>query len=401
MRRFLVFFLVLSLLMISAACSTQPAFDSVNVSSYVVDGNNQFAFDIFKTLNTEDTDKNIFISPLSISSALTMTYNGAEGYTKEAMEDTLGFKGIDRALVNESFKNLFAHIKKLDKKIELNIANSIWIRKGQQINKDFINNNEQKFNARVSSLDFSDPASADIINKWINEETRGKIEKMVSPPIDPGVVMYLINAIYFKGKWTNQFNPNNTRDWIFQSYDEGEQTVEMMSRKDEYEFIRGKDFKAIRLPYGNGKTSMNIILPDEGVDINEFINKFDRKDWYSIRSSLKETEDVEVKIPKFKMEYGIKNLNDSLKSLGMEDAFSGNADFSGLSSGLFISSVTHKAVIEVNEEGSEAAAATVVAMLSAAVQKEPITFIADRPFIFLITEDITGTILFMGKVLSI
>ena len=224
-----------------------------------------------------------------------MTYNGAEGYTKEAMEDTLGFKGIDRALVNESFKNLFAHIKKLDKKIELNIANSIWIRKGQQINKDFINNNEQKFNARVSSLDFSDPASADIINKWINEETRGKIEKMVSPPIDPGVVMYLINAIYFKGKWTNQFNPNNTRDWIFQSYDEGEQTVEMMSRKDEYEFIRGKDFKAIRLPYGNGKTSMNIILPDEGVDINEFINKFDRKDWYSIRSSLKETEDVEVK----------------------------------------------------------------------------------------------------------
>jgi len=401
MKRVIIFLWAVLTLFISVACSSQPAFEAVNVSSYVVDGNNQFAFDIFRTLNTEDTKNNIFISPLSISSALAMTYNGAEGFTKEAMEKTLGFEGIDRALVNDSFKNMFAHLEKLDKKIDLNIGNSIWIRDGFSINKDFIKNNEKKFKARVSSLDFSNPASLEIINKWIREETKGKIEKMIDSSNPSSALMYLINAIYFNGKWSNQFDPKNTRNWIFHSYDGTEQTVDMMSRKGEYEFTKGDDFKAIRLPYGNGKTSMNIILPDEGVDINEFISRFDRKEWYTIRSSLKETEDIEVKIPKFSMEYGIKNLNDSLITLGMEVAFSGHADFSGISNGLFISSVIHKAVIEVNEEGSKAAAATVVEMTSSAILKDPVIFIADRPFIFLITEDITGSILFMGKVLNI
>lgn len=402
MKRLLVFILIVLLLLMSTACSSQPAFETINVSSYVVDGNSKFAFDIFKTLNTEDAESNVFISPLSISSALAMTYNGAGGDTKEAMENTLGFTGIDRVLVNDSFKNLFKHLERLDKQIELNIGNSVWIREGEKINKDFIRNNEKKFNARVSSLDFSDPASADIINKWIKEKTKGKISQMISPPIRSDIFMYLINAIYFKGSWSGPFNPNKTKDWTFNSYDGIKQTVKMMSRKDKYEYMQGNDYKAVRLPYGNGKTSMNIILPDEDIDINKFISKFDSKVWLEVKSSLKETNDVEVKIPKFRMEYGIKNLNDSLKSLGMEIAFSESADFSGICDGLFINEVIHKAIIEVNEKGSEAAASTVVAMASAApAPKEPITFIADRPFIFLITEDITGTVLFMGKVLSI
>ncbi len=401
MKRLIVIVLVFSLLVLSVACSEQPTFDATNVNSYVVDGNNKFAFDIFKSLNTEDSATNIFISPLSISSALTMTYNGAESNTKEHMENALGFTGIDRALVNESFKNLFSHLKKIDKQIDLNIGNSIWIREGEQINKNFIKNNEKMFDAKVSSLDFSDSASADVINKWIKEETEGEIEKMISPPISSDVVMYLINAIYFKGKWSEQFNLKNTRDSDFYSYEGTKQTVEMMSGKNEYKFLHGKDFKAIRLPYGVGKTSMNIILPDEGTNINDFINNMDRDDWYNIRDSFKQTDDVEVKLPKFKMEYGIKNLNDSLKALGMEIVFSGSADFSSIGDGLFINNVFHKAVIEVNEEGSKAAAATVVEMTSASMQQEPRTFIVERPFFFLITDDVTGTILFMGKVLSI
>jgi len=401
MNKIFAFVLVLAVLLTTAACGSQPVYESAIIDNSVVDGNNKFAIDIFKALNVEDADKNIFISPMSISSALAMAYNGAEGSTKEAMENALGFSGIDRVLVKESFKNLYAYLKKVDKKIDLNIANSIWIKKGEKINNDYIKNTEKNFDARVSELDFSDPGSVDVINKWIKKETNGKIEKMLDSPIDPLIVMYLVNAIYFKGEWSEPFNPNITKDWTFHQYGGGEQTVKMMSRKDSYKFLQSRDFKAVRLPYGNGNTSMSIILPDEGVDINEFIDNLDRDTWYDIRGTMRGDE-VEVKIPRFTMEYGIKSLNDSLKSLGMEVAFSETADFSGIRDYVCISEVFHKAIIEVNEEGSTAAASTVAAMTPAAAPvKEPLTFIADRPFIFLITEDTTGTILFMGKVLSI
>ncbi len=379
------------------------AYDVSNISEYVLDGSSKFAFDIFKALNSEDADGNIFISPFSISTALTMAYNGAEGETKEGMEKALGYTGIDRALVNESYKGLISHLEKVDKDISLNIANSIWIREGELINKEFINKNEKHFNAKVSSLDFSDPKTVDAINKWIKDETKGKIEKMLTGPIDPDIIMYLINAVYFKGEWSKQFDPKKTINSNFFAYDGNTIKVEMMSRKCDYEYIKGQDYKAIRLPYGKDKTSMHVILPDESVDINEFIDNMTPEQWNDIRGSLRKTNDVTLKLPKFKLEYGIKSLSDSLKSLGMEKAFGedGTADFSGIREDLFISDVLHKAVIEVNEEGSEAAAATVVAMPASAPLMEPITFIADRPFIFLIIDDTTGTILFMGKVLSI
>lgn len=403
MKKLLVLLSIISLLITSAACGSGMAYDVSNISEYVLDGSSKFAFDIFKALNSEDADGNIFISPFSISTALTMAYNGAEGETKEGMEKALGYTGIDRALVNESYKGLISHLEKVDKDISLNIANSIWIREGELINKEFINKNEKHFNAKVSSLDFSDPKTVDAINKWIKDETKGKIEKMLTGPIDPDIIMYLINAVYFKGEWSKQFDPKKTINSNFFAYDGNTIKVEMMSRKCDYEYIKGQDYKAIRLPYGKDKTSMHVILPDESVDINEFIDNMTPEQWNDIRGSLRKTNDVTLKLPKFKLEYGIKSLSDSLKSLGMEKAFGedGTADFSGIREDLFISDVLHKAVIEVNEEGSEAAAATVVAMPASASLMEPITFIADRPFIFLIIDDTTGTILFMGKVLSI
>jgi len=404
MKRILALISVISLLITSTACSTGVTYDVSNISEYVLDGSSKFAFDIFKALNSEDADGNIFISPFSISTALTMAYNGAEGETKSGMEKALGYTGIDRALVNDSYKKLISHLKNIDKNISLNIGNSIWIREGQVINKEFISTNEKNFNAEVSSLDFSDSASVDTINKWIKDETKGKIEKMLTGPIDPDIIMYLINAVYFKGEWSKPFDPKKTITSNFFAYDGNTIKVEMMSCKDDYEYTKGQDYKAIRLPYGKDKTSMHVILPDEGIDINEFVNNMTPEQWHDIKSSLKTTSGVNLKLPKFKLEYGIKSLSDSLKSLGMEKAFGddGTADFSGIREDLFISDVLHKAVIEVNEEGSEAAAATVVAMpASAAPMEEPRTFIADRPFIFLITDDTTGTILFMGKVLSI
>ncbi|NLY71647.1 MAG: serpin family protein [Clostridiales bacterium] len=388
--------------------STLTACDDVGEVSYkaelvnqrVLDGNSQFAIDIFKTLSKEDQGKNIFISPFSISAALTMTYNGAETTTKEVMESVLGYSGIDRDLVNESYKHLLEYLKNADSKIELDIANSIWAKEGKEIKEEFLEKNRDSFSAQIESLDFSRDEAVEIINNWISEATKGKIDEMLEPPIPPEVIMYLINAIYFKGEWSEEFDPKDTKDEPFTTYDSKEQIVSMMSRKGKIEYAQGEGYKAVRLPYGKGKVSMYCVLPDEDITIDEFIDNMTIERWYEIRDKMNEVDELELKIPKFKLEYGIKNLNDSLIALGMEEAFTDRADFSGIMDNVCISRVLHKAVIEVNEEGSEAAAATVVEIRETAAM-EPISFIADRPFLFFISDDQSGTILFMGKLLEV
>lgn len=374
--------------------------DTDTVNDRVVGANTEFAFNIFKKLNNEDSAKSIFISPLSISTALTMTYNGAEASTKEAISKTLGFKGINRDNVNQSYQNLLNHLEKADKKIELNVANSIWIRDGEIIKEDFLSKNKNNFSAEIDTLDFSKDSAVDTINKWISDATKGKIDKMLEPPISPEAVMYLINAIYFKGEWSNQFDPKKTFDGTFKTFSGYDQTVKMMSLKGKVEFANGPNYKAVRLPYGNGKTSMYCILPNEGININEFIEAMSIKEWNNLRKNISELDEVVLEIPKFKLEYGIKNLNDSLISLGMGEAFSGKANFSGIREDIFISQVLHRAVIEVTEEGSTAAAATIVELNTTSAMK-PITFTANRPFIFFITDDTSGTIMFMGKLLNV
>lgn len=371
-------------------------FDKEKIDFDVVKGNTQFAFDVFKQLNREDSGKSIFISPLSISTALSMTYQGAKGTTKDAMAQALRYKDIDMNVLNESYKNLLRYLTQIDSKVELNISNSIWIRKGEEIKEDFLSVNRDVFDADANELDFSKEDSANKINEWISEATKGKIQKMISPPISPQVVMYLINAIYFKGDWTEQFEKKNTFSTKFHTEDGNTKDIMIMNRKGEVEYVKGDNYKAVRLPYGKEKVSMYCILPDKGVSINSFIEDMNIDKWKEIREGIIKTRDVTLQIPKFKLEYGIKNLNDSLTALGMGEAFEESADFSGIRENIFISRVLHKAVIEVNEEGSEAAGVTVVEMVESAVM-EPITFIANRPFVFFIADDETGTILFMGK----
>jgi serpin B len=376
-------------------------YDLENIDPSVVDGNQKFAFDVFKKLNEEDVEDSIFISPLSISQALTMAYNGAETTTKEGMEKALGLSGLDRALVNGSFRNLTNYLGQIDKKINLNIGNSIWIKDDQDINEDFIMNNKENFNAEVETLDFADNKSVDIINNWINKATNKMIDKMLEPPIDKDIIMYLINAIYFKGEWSEQFDPKLTYQDNFTTLDGEIQRVNMMRKNGgSVEFTGNEEYKAVRLPYGNGKTSMYIILPSEGTNINEFINNMTIEKWSGIKKTVSEKEDIVFRIPRFKLDYGTKELKDSLISLGMEEAFGNNADFSGIREEILISSVMHRAVIEVNEEGSEAAGVTIVTIRDLALA-EPNTFITDRPFMFIINDDVMDTILFMGKVVSI
>lgn len=196
-----------------------------------------------------------------------MTYNGAESTTREAMGKVLGFKGIDKDAVNESLRNQLGFLKNVDKKIK----------------EDFLSNNKKNFAAEVSALDFSKDSAADTINKCISNGTKGKIEKMLEPPIDPSVIMYLINAIYFKGEWSKKFDHKLTYDHAFKALGGREQTVRMMNYKGKGEYGKGDDYKAVRLSYGSGKTFMYCILPEEGVDINKFIENMSFEKWGSIR----------------------------------------------------------------------------------------------------------------------
>lgn len=400
-------FCLLMVVGLLAGCTGAASFAGLNadyeldkISPETVVGNSRFAFYIFKQLNSEDGEQSIFISPLSISTALTMTYAGAETTTKEAMAKTLGYTGLDDEILNESYQNLIRYLRQVDKKIELHMGNSLWVREGEDIKEDFLATNKEIFDASVTSLDFSEASAVEQINKWIANATKNKITKMLEPPIPPEVVMYLINAIYFKGDWTEQFDKKQSYEAQFHAGDGSINIVTMMSRNGKVEYGQGDDYKAVRLPYGSGRTAMYCILPPEDMAINDFIATLDMEKWQLIRESISERDNVELRLPRFELEYGIKELNDSLTALGMGEAFSEAADFSGIREGIFISRVLHKAIIEVNEEGSEAAAATVVEMQETAAV-EPLTFIADRPFVFIIADDQTGTILFMGKLYEI
>jgi serpin B len=370
-----------------------------SVDRNLVSANTGFGFDIFKELILEDKDKNIFISPLSILLALAMTYNGAVGDTNLAMAEALGFTGFDLEELNSGFHDLLVSIKNADSDIEMAIANSIWYKPDYSVKEDFIERNKKYFSSEVNEIDFAAPEAVDTINGWIDKATKGKIEKMLTE-IPPDAVMYLINAIYFKGNWTYPFDENLTSDDDFYLLDGSTKKVPMMSMEENFGYYSGDNFSGIKLPYGQEKMAMYIILPDEGVSLDSVTSSLDADKWNEIKESFYGSQ-VSLTMPKYKMEYGIKLLNDALAELGMGIAFGPGADFSGISPDIFISKVLHKAVIEVNEKGSEAAAATVVEMItSMPVVEEIIEFRVDRPFFFVIADDRTGSILFMGKVVE-
>jgi len=374
------------------------------VDKELVEGNNKFAFNIFKEISKDDKEKNVFISPLSISMALTMTYNGAKDNTKEEMSKVLGYDGMLDDEINDNYKTLTSYLGNIDKNIKLNIGNSIWIREGLDINKEFININKDTFGAKVDNLDFSKASSVDKINKWIGKSTNNMIKDMLKGPIPDNIIMYLINAIYFKGNWQEPFDKNNNVTEEFTNSKGEKSQVDFMRKlvdSDKTFYGEKDDSKVIKMPYAGGKISMYAVLPKEGLGIDSFGNGLDLDKWKSIKASIgKEKEDVNVSFPKFQIEYGAKELKESLVALGMKDAFSeAAANFEGIREEICISSVLHQAKIEVNEKGSEASAATIVEVKETAMQirDDHKEFIANRPFVFIIEDEESGIILFMGK----
>lgn len=385
-----------------AAEKEQTQQDLSGIDSRLNDGNQSFAFEVFKQLNKEDEGQSVFISPFSISTALAMTYNGAAGSTRETMAEALRYKGIELRQLNDSYKALTDFLGKIDPEIQLNIGNSIWLRQDREVKQDFLSLNKSSFQAHIEKLDFSDKNAVDIINDWISNATEGKIDKLLEPPIPEDILMYIINAIYFKGQWSEPFDVKSTSEGIFNAGDGNEKKASMMRKDGIVEYGEVEGSKIVRLPYGNGKTAMYCILPEEGTPINDYVGQLSPEKWKELKDSLSKKSDVRLQLPKFELEYGIKNLNGALSALGMAEAFDPyKADFSEIAGNVSISRVLHKAVIEVNEEGSEAAAVTSVEMRLTSAVIDPITFIADRPFIFIIADDETGTILFMGKLYDV
>lgn len=405
----ILFVLLLFLIICLIQCSSGSGPDDKNPpreltvgEQELVSSDNNFGLKLFREVINEESDKNVFISPLSVSMALGMTYNGAAGETREAMKNTLELNDLSIQEVNESYQSLIKLLRNLDDKVIFQIANSIWCREGLDFEEDFLNVNKDYFDALVRTLDFSDAEEAErIINNWVEENTNGKIKKMLDGDInDNGVItaMFLINAIYFKGTWTYAFNKDSTKDKPFYLSNGTQTTCKMMEQTREFNFYMNEDFQAIDLPYGDSLYSMTVFLPHPNKDINAIIEKFNDDNWNRWMNSFG-NEEVILHFPKFKLEYEIE-LNDALKALGMEIAFDDRADFSNMSDslGLFIDKVKHKTFIDVYEEGTEAAAATSVEMGYKSSGSMSLNF--NRPFVFAIRENHSGTILFIGKVVE-
>lgn len=359
--------------------------------SSVASANTRFGFKLLQDLRERDPGGNIFISPLSISIALTMTYNGAVGETERAMAEVLEIDALDLSTINNSNKTLRNSLENPDPKVEISIANSIWSRQGVEFNPDFLERNRVFFGAEIASLDFSSPQTTETINQWVDTNTNGKIKKIVER-INPQTLLFLINAIYFKGNWQDEFDKSQTRQGTFHLPDGSEKRVQMMRREGKYLYFRGENFEAISLPYGDGRLGMYIFLPNRNSNLNKFLRDLNAENWEGWISQFQDRR-REIMLPRFKLEYGV-SLNDTLESLGMEIAFDSGADFSNMGPSLFISEVTHKTFVEVNEEGTEAAAVTGIV----GVTSVPSVFRVDRPFFFAIYDAETETILFMGTV---
>ncbi len=356
---------------------------------------NKFAFSLLKATIENSEKPNVFISPLSMSIALGMAWNGANNETKTEMEEVLNLSGMTVDEINEYYQIMQTTLPKVDNKTKLNIANSIWYRTGFPVKADYLDVNKEYFNAEVRELDFAQAWALDTINNWCARKTNNLIKEPLDE-ISPDAVMYLINAIYFKGIWAKKFDNKETVERTFTNENNEAVSVNMMQLSDTFAYTSDDLAQYLDLPYGNGSFSMTVILPLAGKTTTDVLNSLTIEKWNNTLSNMF-IQKVDVKLPRFKIENSYE-MKDVLINLGMKNAFSASdADFSGISNyKLFISRVIHSTYCEVNEDGTEAAAVTIIEFETTSMPMNPV-FYVNRPFIFLIREKSTGIILFAAK----
>ena len=363
---------------------------------------NRFAFKLFRQIaESVSADSSLFISPLSVAMALAMTYNGAAGGTAQEMATALELQDFTLDELDASYRSLIDLLRGLDGQVAFEIANSIWYREGWTFEQPFLDANRAYFDATVQSLDFNSPTAAPTINAWVSDRTRGKITSIVDDPLPPDDVMYLINAIYFKGSWTQQFDASRTRAAPFLLRDGSSAMVQMMSTdKPAAVRISYRDgVTVLDLPYGGRAFSMTIVLPRSAAAIDSLAASLTEEQWNAWTAGL-DSASLDVSLPKFRFAYDA-GLKAVLSALGMPHAFCGPwfTDFTRLRAAgdACISKVKHKAFVDVNEEGTEAAAATSVGVGVTSVGQR---VTVDRPFLFAIRENLSGTILFFGRMMD-
>jgi serpin B len=380
----------------------EKADEKINGEKVILDGNREFALNLYAQL--AKNDGNIFFSPYSISTALVMTYAGARNETEKQMAETLHFD-LPREKLHQAFNKIVSNLDKDKKGYELNIANALWGQKGYRFLPEFLGLTNKYYGAGLKEVDFEGAAedARQAINKWVEKETKDKIKDLIKKTdITPLTRLILTNAIYFKGDWVLQFDKSKTKNtpFILVKGDKIDVPVMQQKKAQDFKYQEIDSLQILELPYIGENLSMIILLPQRNDGINDLEKKLTIENLERWLSAM-DKEKVDAYIPKFKMTCGF-NLKEVLTAMGMKDAFISKADFSGMTGNreLCISEVIHKAFVDVNEEGTEAAAATAVVMRAKGIPPPPIEFKADHPFIFLIRDMKTETILFMGRVMN-
>jgi serpin B len=361
---------------------------------------NAFAFKLLQQLAQDQPLTNIFISPYSAATVLQMVGNGAAGQTKTEMQQVLGITGLSAAAVSAANQDIAQSLNHGNTNVILTTANAIWYRQGAPVKPEFITRNRQFFGATVDALNFADPHSVDVINAWASDQTHGKIQQLADGMIDPvNTRLFLANAVYFKGRWADPFEAKDTKDRPFYLRGGSQKVVPMMTQTKTFTYRRGTGYQAVRLPYQGENLAMYVFLPDTNSSPEKLLGIMNGGTWQRVtRPGFSEKEGTLV-LPKFKLEYSV-GLNEPLEALGMKKAFDPlGADFSGIAPELFISAARQKTFVEVKEEGTEAAAVTAIGLEACAIKMpppNPFQMIVDRPFLFLIEDRQTETILFMG-----
>jgi serpin B len=367
----------------------------------VRDASNAFAFALWGKINAAQRDTNVFISPLSASFALGMTLNGAANQTADQMRTALQFGGTSMTDIDGGYKSLIALLMSLDPGVQVQIANSIWYSQGFPFRQSFFDTTKAYFNATVQGLNFNDvPGSLATINGWVNTATNGKIPAVLDG-IPPQEVMFLINAIYFKGSWRSKFDSTATQTSTFFAAGNASQPVRLMRRVDSLSYAESATYQAADLPYGNTAFTMTVLLPKSGTDVESLAASLTPAAWQSLAASF-QTRKIDFALPRLTLKYE-RTLNDDLKALGMVEPFDTNgADFTQMSpppSGnqLYIDFVKQDTYVDINEEGTEAAAVTTVGIGVTSAPVIPVMRV-DHPYILVLRERLTGTVLFMGKI---
>ena len=363
----------------------------------IVEGTNAFTFDLAReAARGLSSDSNMVLSPLSASMALAMALNGADGATWTAMRDALRLDGLAEADIDQGFRDLTALLSGLDSRTEMRIANSMWADRSLTLLPGFVEAGRAFFDAEVATLDFAGPEASATINGWVSKATNERIPRLLEQ-ISSDEVLFLINAIYFKGTWRTAFDPRNTREGGFRTANGPVHAVPMMTLKDELRYADSEGWQAVDLLYGNGAFAMTVLLPAGERTPEQLVAELNAGRWAELTVRFEERP-VTLTLPRFRVEYG-RRLLDDLSALGMGVAFSGGADFSRIADvapgRLYISRVDQKTFVEVNEEGTEVAAATAVGFTRTAAPG-PVEMRVDRPFVFAIRERLSGAVLFLG-----